>query len=121
MQFSPDRSIFHDRRLVRAEKPPSQDAHGTLRKKKEWTKGTTAAKEIFAKFALYEKTDSSNIEAIRKLPKPDISYRNKDRYAHNFLGGTGATSEDAQRDFYLKVWPAPEHAKFRHWFRATFG
>ena len=142
-----------------------------LRKKKEWTKGTTAAKEIFAKFkqcvALehhphidstntqhtrtctctrthlrlhacprtqqccqrtiklarqnrrYEATDSADIARVRKLPKPDISYRNKDRYAHNFVGKAGH-AEDAERDFYLKVWPSPQHAKFRHWFRATF-
>eukprot|EP00750_Incisomonas_marina_P017612 INCI2274.1.p1 GENE.INCI2274.1~~INCI2274.1.p1 ORF type:complete len:515 (+),score=97.94 INCI2274.1:187-1731(+) len=90
-----------------------------LRRKKEWTKGTSAAKEIFAKFKQYEAVKSTEIAKIRKLPAPDITYRNKDRFAANFLGGS-AEETDAEQDFYLKVWPSPNHAKFRHWFRATF-
>lgn len=92
-----------------------------LRKKKEWTKGTTAAKEIFAKYKKYEATDSDDFKSIAKLPKPDITYHNKQRFSHGFFAGSGIHADDIDHDFHVRIWPSPEHAKFRHWFRATFG
>jgi len=114
-----DRQMITKKLALLQESKEFEATREELRKKKEWTKGTSAAKEIFAKFKEYEQTDSSDIARIRKLPKPDISYRNKGRYAHNFVGRDGH-AEDATEDFYLKIWPSPSHAKFRHWFRATF-
>jgi ankyrin repeat protein len=118
----------HDRAVITRQLAELQEskefeaAREELRRKKEWTKGTTAAKEVFAKYSAYAATDSADVKAIRKLPKPDITALNKDRYAANFLGGQALTEGEVQarKDFYLQVWPSPQHAKFSHWFRATF-
>merc|ERR1719326_2840186 len=92
----------------------------SLKFKKESVRGTTAASEIFRKYNQYTAARKKGIDVMRKLPPPDITYRNKHRYAYHFVGKAGS-AEDADPKFNLKVWPSAEHAKFRHWFRAQFG
>lgn len=91
-----------------------------LKLKKEAVRGTHAATEIYAKYNMYKAARKKGIHALRKLPKPDITYANSNRYAYHFLGKNGS-AEDADPKFNLRVWPSADHAKFRHWFRAQFG